>query len=68
MQHDGVERSAVPGGWVVTNTVQGDEGVRWVSFTFFPDLEPELDEDASGSWPRKPSISSRTTRLRRRVG
>lgn len=58
------DRYQVPGGWVVTScATQADEGgVRWVSFTFFP--ESELD-DASSSWPRDPSISSRTSRLRR---
>lgn len=62
------ERSPVPGGWVVTSSaVQGDEGVRWVSITFFPEVEPDLDEEAgSGPWPRDPSISSRTKRLRRK--
>ena len=48
-------------------SVQGDEGVRWVSITFFPEVEPDLDDDApSGAWPRDPGISSRTSRLKRR--
>jgi hypothetical protein len=60
------ERSPVPGGWVVTSSaVQGDEGVRWVSITFFPEVEPDLDDD-TGRWPRDPSISSKTSRLRRK--
>ncbi|MBX3469158.1 MAG: hypothetical protein KF878_19980 [Planctomycetes bacterium] len=67
MQHDGPERSPTPGGWIVTSsTVQGEEGVRWVSISFFPEPEPDLDEAlASGPWPRDPSISSKTRRLRR---
>jgi hypothetical protein len=68
-QHDdGAERTPAQGGWIVTSSsVQGDEGVRWVSFTFFPEPEPDLDDDPSGSWPRDPSISSKTSRLRRRA-
>lgn len=67
--HEGVDRYQVPGGWVVTScSAQADEGgVRWVSFTFFPESDYDL-EDPSGRWPRDPSISSKTARLRRKTG
>lgn len=71
MQQDGAERTPAQGGWIVTSSsVQGDEGVRWVSLSFYaePDLDADADaDDASGSWPRDPSISSKTSRLRRRA-
>jgi hypothetical protein len=64
---DSAERSPVPGGWAVTSSaIQGEEGVRWVSITFFPEVEPDAEDEPSGSWPRDPAISSRTSRLRRR--
>jgi hypothetical protein len=70
---DDVERSAgwSGGGWIVTSSVNGDDGVKWVSLTFFPEPEPDLDDEPSGSWPRDPwprdpSVSSKTARLRRR--
>lgn len=68
LQHDGADRTPAQGGWIVTSSsVQADEGVRWISFTYFPEPEPDLDDEPSGSWPRDPSISSKTSRLRRRA-
>lgn len=69
MQHEGAERSPTSGGWIVTSSsVQGEEGLRWISFSYFAEPELDLDDEPSGSWPRDPSISSKTQRLRRRTG